>query len=547
MSPIDWVVFAMFLGWVVWDGARQGVRSRSSEDYLLAGRSMPWWAMGISILATQASAITMIGVVGQGHADGTRFLQFYFAMPLALAILAYTLLPLYHRSGVRTAYELLGRRFGPGTQRLAEWIFLLGRALGLGVILNAPALVLSVLLGWPRFATIGIMGAIAIGYTAVGGLRAVISTDVKQFAIMVVGLLVAAYVLCERLAPELDWASGFALARDTGHLVLLDTTFDPANKYTLWSALFGGTFLFLSYFGTDQSQVQRLLAGRSLQDERRAFLLTGLLKIPFQFLVLAIGVLLFLHGLFHREPVSFGPRPREAATAQLEARHRQVSFDIERAAMAHRDATSAGDAHQREVALGHLRKALEERRAVRAQVLANHRAVDELAATDTNYVFPHFLLDHFPPPFLGLLLAAIFAAALSSIDSELNSLATVSALRGGRATTVRAARWHTVGWGIAATGFALWVGRQSSLIEAVNRVGSFFYGALLGVFVLATAFPRVGGRGAIAALIAGMASTAIATQFDVAFLYLNGIGTLAAIVVGLLVGLTVHQVPGTRC
>lgn len=547
MSVVDWFVFFGFLAYVVWDGLRKPRRVDDADEYFLAGRSVPWWAMGVSILATQASAITMIGTTGLGWQDGMRFLQFYFALPIAMLLLIFTIVPLYHRLRVTTAYEVLGQRFDGRTRQLAALLFLVLRCLSLGFVIYAPSVVLAKILALPVNGTIVATGGVAVLYTSLGGLRAVISTDIKQFAVMTLGLLVTLVVLVAKLPVDVDLRSALQLAEVVGHLEVVDLRWDPAEKYTLWSSLIGGLFLFLSYFGTDQSQVQRYLAGRSLRDKQGALLLNAACKIPFQAMVLCCGVLLFVFYVFHPVPMSFVPAHDTTlemirADSVASDRLRDASRSVEDAARKFLNA-EAGEAEAR---AAEFRARLSDRETIRHEGVASQPEV--------NYVFPHFILEHLPLGLVGLLIAAIFAAALSSIDSELNSMTTVALVDVARRRSsrlsgrrlVRTSFWTTCGIGALATGFAAYVARGESVIEGVNRVGSYVYGSLLGAFVLAL-IPWAHARGAFWGLAAGMIVVGTAAQLpDVAFLYLNTIGTVTVVLVGGALSLIVRPPRSTR-
>jgi len=543
MAPLDWILFLGFLLYVVVDGARRGRTSHSSDDYFLAGRSQPWWAMGLSIMATQASAITMIGTTGQGWADGMRFVQFYYALPLAMLILAYTAVPHFHRLQVSTAYEYLGRRFDGKTRALSALLFLVLRGLSVGFVIFTPSLVLAKVFGLPLSLMVMVMGGVAVAYTAVGGLGAVIATDVKQMTVMTLGLVVALWMLVQQVSDGVGLSGALTLAREAGRLELADFSWDPSEKYTIWSSLIGGLFLFLSYFGTDQSQAQRLLSGRSLRDVRGALLLNGLAKVPFQMLVLFIGVLLFVVSMSTVAPISHDPAmtdeiealspEHQRAHADLTAEHARVRGELRTLSVA----VAAGEASATE--LDRYRDLLTQGDALREEARALRGGT-----RDTHYVFLEYILTALPVGIVGLLLAAIFAAALSSIDSELNSMTTVAVLDVrplfrkeplSGDDLVRVSRLVTVGVGAFATAFALYAGQLGSLIEGVNRVGSYIYGSLLGAFILAVAIPRANGTGAFVGLIAGMVVVGIAAQTDLAFLFLNTVGTVTVVVVGMLV------------
>lgn len=545
MSLLDWGVFFAFLAWVVIDGLRRARKNQTAEDLFLASRHAPWWAMGLSIMATQASAITMTGTTGQGWEDGLRFAQYYYALPLAMVILAFTLLPLYHRHQVFTAYEYLGLRFDLKTRLLSAAVFLVLRGLSVGFVIYAPSVILSAVLELPTSVTIVGMGAIAVAYTSFGGMRAVLSTDVKQMSVMIVGIVVALLLAIRALPEDIGFSGALRLADATDRLVLADWSFDPTEKYSIWSALLGGTLLFLSYFGCDQSQAQRFLSGRSLGHERGALLLNALAKVPFQIVVLLVGTMLFALYTFEAPPPSFVPVQAEAA-----AEAKTVVATAEAEWTAARDAARAlvaapeADAD----AARAFREAVDRADASRADAIAELQRLSGDENTETNYVFPYFVLNTLPVGLVGLLIAAIFAAALSSIDSELNAMATVAVMdlhpRGRRRTLGpagerRASKIAMAVIGTLATVFALYVVGVGSLIEAVNEVGSWFYGALLGVFILAVGTRRAEGTGAVVGIVAGILAVVVADRAWTAedgsslpFLYRNTVGTLATVIIG---------------
>jgi Na+/proline symporter len=551
MSVIDWALFIAFLAYVVFDGTRRARQNRTSEDYFLAGRQVPWWAVGLSIMATQASAITMVGTTGQGWYDGLRFVQFYFALPLAMLILAVTAVPLYHRQKVSTAYEYLGVRFDAKTRVLSALLFLVLRGFSVGIVIYAPSLLLAKVFNVPLSTTIIIMGGIAVIYTSIGGLRAVISTDVKQMTVMVIGLVVAFFAILARLPDGVGLREALSLASEAGRLEVVSLRWDPSEKYTLWSSLIGGLFLFLSYFGTDQSQVQRLLAGRSVRHAQGALVLNAVLKVPFQFLVLTCGVLLFVFYTFQTAPITFEPSRAEVVLEAEAAReYQEVKAEFEEVQLRLREvARAAVSKSGLESESGtELQTLLRETETLRDRAREIRGGVG-----DTNYVFLDFILNYLPVGIIGLLLAAIFAAALSSIDSELNAMTTVAVLDFVQffrkkplegTALIRTSRLATLAVGAFATGFALFAGEIGSLIEAVNRVGSYIYGSLLGAFILAVAVPRANGHGAFFGLIAGMIAVIYAAQTGLSFLYLNTVGAVVVVVVGTLISLL--SSPGRR-
>jgi len=554
MHPIDWAIIVIYLVWIVWDGLRLTKHSHALEGYFLASRSLPWWAVGLSVMATQLSAITMIGTTGQGYADGMRFLQFYYALPLAMIILSVTLVPFFHNARVYTAYEYLEQRFDAKTRALTSFLFLLSRSMSLGVVISAPAVVLAVVMGISVTNTALLIALPTAVYTMFGGVQAVTWTDVKQMVLIVFGLVAAVVVLIFALPPDVGVLQALRIAGAAGRLQTFDFTFDLTNQYTFWSGTIAALFLFCSYFGTDQSQVQRYLTAKSIDEARSSLLMSAYWKIPLQALVLLVGVFMFVFYLFTPAPMLFNAvhereireGPRSADYAALESRFAAAAAARQAAAVA----LAAADAGGNPSRLASAREAFSGResevRSVRGEALAFVReATDDRTYNDVNYVFPTFITTHMPIGLVGLLIAAIFAAAMSTISAELASLSTATVIdfyrRFARPDAddrhyLRVSRLATGFWGLFASAVAVWAAELGSLIEVVNRFGSFFYGSILGVFILAVGFRRATANGAFIGLIAGMGSVAWAANYtSVAFLWHNVIGAVAVVVVGLIV------------
>jgi SSS family solute:Na+ symporter len=536
LHPLNWTIVIVYLVYVVWDGVRRSKGTHEIEGYFLANRNLPWWAVGLSVMATQLSAVTMIGTTGQGATDGLRFIQFYFGLPLAMVILGVTLVPFLHGAKVFTAYEYLERRFDPKTRSLTSFLFLISRGLSCGTIIAAPAVVFSAMFGWNMFWSVGLIGIPTVIYTMVGGVQAVTWADVKQM-VLIVGTLVAIVIaILIKLPVGPDQA--LSLAGAAGRMQAFDFSFDFTKTYTFWSGIIGGTFLMLSYFGTDQSQVQRYLTARSVDEARSSLLMSAYWKIPLQLLVLLIGVLIFVYYLFQAPPLLFNPAHeravREAQPAELAA----LETRYQTAFTARESAARAGDAaafRAREAETG----------VVRTQALALAGRVTGQPTRDVNYVMPRFVLDVLPLGFAGLFIAAVMAAAMSSIAAELNSLSTATVIdfyrrwfrpEASDAHYLRVSKAATFFWGIFAALVATYAVSLGSLIEVVNRFGSFFYGSILGVFLLAM-IPRARARGAFLGLLAGMGTVA-AVSFGlpaVSFLWHNVIGAVAVVAVGIAV------------
>jgi len=553
MHWLDWTIVAIYLVWIVWDGLRLTRRSHEIEGYFLASRSLPWWAIGLSVMATQLSAITMIGTTGQGYVDGMRFLQFYYALPIAMIVLSVTLVPFFHHARVYTAYEYLERRFDAKTRAFTSLLFLLSRSMSLGVVISAPAVVLAVVMGISVTNTVLLIALPTALYTMFGGVQAVTWTDVKQMALIVFGLAAAIVVLILKLPEDVGIVQALRIAGATGRLQTFDFTFDLSNQYTFWSGTIAALFLFCSYFGTDQSQVQRYLTARSVDEARASLLMSAYWKIPLQALVLLVGVLVFVFYLFTPSPMLFnqvhdravrdGPR---AGEYQALERRFAAAADARREAGAALAAAEEGRTPGQTGAVEAFRAREAEVRAIRGEALALVReATGDATYNDVNYVFPTFVTRHLPIGLVGLLIAAIFAAAMSTISAELASLSTATVIdfyrrfvRRGASDRhyLRVSRLATGVWGLFASAVAVWAAELGSLIEVVNRFGSFFYGSILGVFILAVAVPGATGTGAFVGLIAGMASVAWAASFTrVAFLWHNVIGAVVVVIVGIVV------------
>jgi SSS family solute:Na+ symporter len=552
MHWIDWAIIAIYLVWIVWDGLRLTKRSHELEGYFLASRSLPWWAVGLSVMATQLSAITMIGTTGQGYSDGMRFLQFYYALPIAMIVLSVTLVPFFHKANVYTAYEYLERRFDAKTRAFTSLLFLLSRSLSLGVVISAPAVVLSVVMGTSVTTTVLLTALPTVIYTMFGGVQAVAWTDVKQMVLIVAGLVAAVVVLILGLPNDVGIGQALRLAGATGRLQTFDFTFDLTNQYTFWSGTIAALFLFCSYFGTDQSQVQRYLTTKSVDEARESLLMSGYWKIPLQALVLLVGILMFVFYVFTPAPMLFNQvherelreGSRAGAYSALEQRFEAATASRAAAARVMSRSEEAGDSRSLAVAGSEFKKREAEVRVIRGEALTLVReATGDAAYNDVNYVFPTFITTYMPIGIAGLLIAAIFAAAMSTIAGELSALSTATVIdfyrrfvrpEASDAHFLRVSKVATGFWGVLASVVAVWAAELGSLIEVVNRFGSFFYGSILGVFILAVGFRRASSNGAFIGLLAGMGAVAWAASYTkVAFLWHNVIGAVVVVIVGL--------------
>ena len=552
MHPVDWSIVIVYLAYVIWHGLKLSRGTTDTEGFFLAGRSIPWWAVGLSVMATQMSAITLIGTTGQAYEDGMRFIQFYFGLPLAMIILCVTAVPLFYRARVFTAYEYLEQRFDAKTRTLTSFFFLLSRGLGVGVIIAAPAVVLSIVLGWNELVTIFVIGLSTTLYTMLGGVQSVTWTDVKQMAIILAGLSLCVFVIITNLPAGVSFSDAMNVAGAAGKLQTIDFSFDLNERYTIWSGMIAALFLFLSYFGCDQSQVQRYLTARSVDEGRISLLMSAFLKIPMQFLFLLVGILVFVFYLFSAPPMIFNEEDVTRAAAVQPIEHERLQGEF-------------AEAHQ----LRHLaalrfidEQDTTERITARAGYIAANEAYQDKrreatefvrqtngdsSFSDVNYVFPVFVIENMPRGLVGLIVAAILAAAMSSVAAELNALATASTMdfyrrhinvNSSEKQMLRFGRLSTLVWGVFACIVATFATNLGSLIEVVNTFGSFFYGSLLGVFVLAFAVPRAKSAGAFYGLLFGIVSVWIASSTtDIAFLWFNVVGCLVTVAAGYLISI----------
>jgi len=541
MRPLDWVTLVLTLAGLVLYGLYRSRGAKSVNDFFLAGRTMPWYAMGLSIMATQASAITFISTTGQAYVDGMRFVQFYFGLPIAMVIISATAVPIFARAKVYTAYEYLEQRFDAKTRALASIIFLIQRGLGVGVAIAAPSIVLSLIFGWDDRVTTLVIGIVIILYTTFGGILAITWTDVLQMSIIFCSLILALLMVVSMLPPEISFGSAVRLAGAAGRLNAIDLNFDWNNRYNLWSGLIGGTFLALSYFGTDQSQVQRYLTGKSITQSKLSLLFNALAKVPLQCFILFVGAMVFVFYLFNAPPPLFQkPSLLKAQTSAAwpgtEARYRQAFAARREAALA---------VAKSDTAIPQFRAAQKQFESVRADaVKLAEQAQGGAKYNDTNYVFLSFVTRYLPAGVVGLIIAIIFAAAMSASSGEINSLATVSVIDiykrhvrpvASDAHYLGVSRAATAFWGIYAMFFAQYGKNLGSLVEVVNLVGSLFYGSLLGVFALAFFTKRVTGTAAFAGMIAGEAAIFAAFSFTgISFLWYNVIGSVVVVLVALL-------------
>jgi SSS family transporter len=562
MRPADWAVLIASLVSIVAYGLYRSRGSNTVDRYLLAGRTMPWYAMALSIMATQASAVTFISTTGQSYIDGMRFVQFYFGLPIAMVIICSTAVPIFHRTKVYTAYEYLENRFDSKTRALASLIFLAQRGLSAGLTIYAPAIVLSVILGWPERVTTLIMGMTVVTYTALGGIKAVTWSDVQQMFVIFLGLIASLITVFMLLPHEVSFGDAVYLAGAAGRLNAVTTNFSWTDNYNVWSGLLGGTFLFLSYFGCDQSQVQRYLTGKSVTASRLSLLFNAVAKIPMQFFILFIGAMVFVFYLFAPPPLLF--EKAQLDRIQSNAQYSQVARSFEAGVNERRAAALAlAAAHRDRDALTEARE-IAAYRTAQSDVDAAHARAEKLVEQsggekgfkDTNYIFLTFVTRYLPVGLVGLVIAVIFAATMSASSGEINSLATVTLVDIYRRHIrphasdhhyVLASRVATLFWGAYAVIFAGWGKKLGSLIVAVNIVGSLFYGSLLGCFVLAFGFRRVRGTAAFIGMLAGEAAIFSAFLFtSISWLWYNVIGCGVVVVTGLAITYLGPETEGQR-
>ncbi|OGU80316.1 MAG: sodium:solute symporter [Ignavibacteria bacterium RBG_16_35_7] len=553
MRTFDWIVMCGFVGFVVLYGTWKSRNAQDVNTYLRAGRTSSWWLVALSIMATQASAITFLSTPGQAYVDGMRFVQFYLGLPIAMIILSITAVPIYNKLNVYTAYEYLENRFDLKNRMLGSALFLTQRGLAAGFTIYAPSLILSVILGWEMNITIIVVGAMVIIYTTVGGTVAVNKTHFLQMIIITVGMFAAFYILMSLLPEEVSFIDAAYVAGKMGKLNAIDFTFDLSNRYTFWSGIIGGTFLMLSYFGTDQSQVQRYLAGSSVAQSRLALLTNGIIKVPMQFIILFIGAMVFVFFQFVTPPLFFNPVEEAKVKSGLygseykliEKEFAEIQNQKQTELKAFISSIDRGDEEQleaqTEIIIEHQKNADElKNRAVRIIKKSDPQA----DANDTNYIFLTFIINFLPVGFVGLLIAAILSASMSSTSAELNALASTTVIDfykrlikkdANDRQYVKVSKIATVFWGIYAILFALFAKELGSLIEAVNILGSLVYGTILGIFLTAFYFKNVTGTPTfMAALIAELIVLYCFLFTEIPFLWYNVIGCLVVVVVAFL-------------
>jgi SSS family transporter len=550
MSLPDWIVLALTLFGIVAYGIWKSGSNKNIDQFLMGNRSLPWYHVGFSVMATQASAITFLSAPGQAYADGMRFVQFYFGLPLAMIVLCITFVPIFHRLKVYTAYEFLEQRFDLKTRALTSFLFLVLRSLSTGVAIYAPAIILSTILNINTVYTTLFIGGLVIFYTVYGGSKAVSYTQLLQMSIIFAGMFLAGILVVSLLPQGVGFTHAIKMAGKLGRMNVIDWKFDWDNRYNVWSGLVGGFFLQLSYFGTDQSQVGRYLTGSSIGQSRLGLIMNGLIKIPMQFLILLIGVLVFAFYQFNRPPMFFNnyevDNVQKSSYAkqynQLDQQYTQAfeqrktkTNDLIKAF----DSKDEGQIKQAQIAL---KVADTQTKAIRKQAVEvmkkNNAGADD---NDTNYVFLTFVKQYLPRGLVGLLIAIIFLASMGSTASALNSLASTTVVDIYKRTVnknasdqnyLNASRIATVFWGVVCVIMALYASKLGNLLEAVNQLGSYIYGTVLGVFVVAFYMKRINGTAVfIAAIISEGSILYLGLSKTVAYLWLNPIGCLLVMIV----------------
>jgi Na+/proline symporter len=556
MTWIDWIVLVGTLSFIIIYGVWKGRKNTDIKDYLLANRSMPWYAVGLSIMATQASAITFLSAPGQAYSDGMRFVQFYFGLPVAMVVLCVTLVPIYHRLKVFTAYEYLENRFDLKTRSLAAFLFLIQRGISTGISIYAPAIILSTILGWNTSLTSILIGVLVLVYTVTGGTKAVSHTQMGQMTVILTGMALAGILTVKFLPDEVSFMDAMRVAGKAGKLNVVDFKFDPDNQFNVWSGLIGGFFLALSYFGTDQSQVGRYLSGSSVGQSRLGLLFNGLIKVPMQFAILFIGTMVFVFYQFTQPPIFFNNVEVQkvkdsyygAQYEALEAQQKEVFQVRQQAVQSLLGALKTDDEAQIAAAQAQLNNAADLSGAIREQALEvikeNNPAAD---VNDTNYVFLTFVTNYLPAGLVGLLIAVVFSASMGSIAGAFNSLTSTTIVdvykrnirpEASEAHYLTMSKWITLGWGLFSIAVALFSGKVGNLLVAVNQLGSLFYGVILGIFVCAFFVKKVGGSAVFyAALITQAVIFCLFKFTDIAFLWYNAIGCGLVLALALLFNL----------
>jgi SSS family solute:Na+ symporter len=546
MSWIDWIVLIGTMSFIVTYGLYKSRGQNSTESYFKGNNSLPWYTVGLSVMATQASAITFLSAPGQAFTDGMRFIQYYFGLPLAMIVICAVFIPLYHRLNIYTAYEFLENRFDLRTRSLTAFLFLIQRGLAAGLTIYAPGIILSSILGWDIFYTNLAIGGVVLVYTYLGGTKAVSYTQMGQMGIILTGMFLAGYTLVGMLPSNVGFTDALKLGGALGKMNIIDTRLNFDEKYNLWSGLLGGFFLSLSYFGTDQSQVGRYISGKSIKEIRLGLLFNGALKIPMQFFILLVGILLLAFYQFQKPPLIFNKSIENAAfSSSYRAEYTQLSNELEalhvqKSLHANTILKEGAGADEAKLQLQNLNIKTDSLRKEAKALIKKHEPGKD--TNDVNYIFIDFVTRFLPVGLIGLLIAVIFSASMSSTSSELNALASTSIIdiykrsihqKGSEEHYLKASKVGTLIWGILAILVANLATKMGSLIEAVNVLGSLFYGTILGVFLVAFFFKFIKGKAVFYAALVAQASTIYFFYMtEIGFLWYNLLGPAIIISVG---------------
>jgi SSS family solute:Na+ symporter len=551
MHTIDWIILVVSLLFIVVYGSLKTKGSKNVKDYILANNETPWHMVGISVMATQASAITFLSTPGQAYHDGMGFVQFYFGLPLAMIIICITFIPIYHKLKVYTAYEYLEQRFDLKTRTLASVLFLVQRGLSTGITIYAPAIILSTILGWNLTVLNIVIGILVIIYTVTGGTKAVNVTQKQQMFIIMGGMFVAFFMILNALPQEVTFSNALKIAGINDKMEVLDFSFDMESRYTFWSGITGGLFLALSYFGTDQSQVGRYLSGKNIKESQLGLIFNGLLKVPMQFFILLVGVMVFVFFQFNSVPIHFNPNGQKAVQKseyaleyiELQQRLEDIAQDKKEYTLQYAHQLNQNfenkTLQQKITALGLKEKDLRNQ----AKELIK-KANDKIETNDKDYVFIYYVLNYLPQGLIGLLLAVIFSAAMSSTASALNALASTTTidiykrnLKSAKSDIhfVKSTRWFTVFWGLVAIAFACYATLFENLIQFVNILGSIFYGTILGIFLVGFYFKSIKAQALFWGAVISQSSIFYIYYLDkIGYLWLNVIGAGLTIILSTL-------------
>ena len=539
MESIDWIILIGTLSLIVFYGVWKNRSQNNIREYLKGGNQARWWTVGLSVMATQASAITFLSTPGQAYHDGMGFVQFYFGLPFAMLVICLFFIPIYHKLKVYTAYEYLETRFDIRVRTLTSILFLIQRGIAAGITIYAPAIIMSIVIGWDLKLMVLLVGGIVIFYTLIGGTKTVNITQKQQMFVILIGIIIAFGYILQLLPKEISFSDALEIAGKAGKLKVLDFSLDLNSRYTFWSGLTGGFFLALSYFGTDQSQVQRYLSGKSLKEGQIGLIMNGILKVPLQFFILLIGVMVFVFYQFEYAPINFNPKAIKALkNSNFSYRYNQLEIENQKTQNDLKHELINGNDQEK---ITYLReKELLQRKKVKTLIKNNF---SEIESNDKDFVFISFILTNLPKGLIGLLIAVILSAAMSSTASELNSLATTSTIdiykrnvqNKSEIHYVNISKFLTLFWGLIAILFASFGNLFENLIQLVNIIGSLFYGTILGIFLIAIFIKQIKGKAVFwSSIVSEIFILLLFTKNIVGFLWLNLFGTLLTVFLGII-------------